>query len=279
MLVPRRTTVAYIFAALFLLNIFYFYLHRERQPFSSLRQNQSSRLWQQLHPLLNEYKPNCSQPTLRGSAGTQRFDPLNETPRSNYISNIDEIQLPMQAVHDGFVHAIHNLKIDDAYIPGTTGIVSSAGGTYLPTFLISLLLLRRTGSTLPVELFMKDQTEYEPLICETILPPLGAKCLVLSDILGGQDSPQSMEKIEGFQLKSFALLFSSFEKFIWLDADCVPLHDPAIILNFFTDRVKSLVQGGCSVKKSIFITRAWGALVKKSVIIVRSIIIIISSEH
>lgn len=231
MLVPRRTTIAYLFAAVFLLNVFYFYLHRERQPFSSSRQNQPSGLWQQLHPLLNEYKPNCSQPTLRGSAGTQRFDPLNETPRSNYISNIDEIQLPMQAAHDGFVHAIHNLKIDDAYIPGTTGIVSSAGGTYLPTFLISLLLLRRTGSTLPVELFMKDQTEYEPLICETILPPLGAKCLVLSDILGGQDSPQSMEKIEGFQLKSFALLFSSFEKFIWLDADCVPLHDPAIILN------------------------------------------------
>lgn len=229
MLALRRTILTYFCAILFLLNIFYFYLHRES--FSSRPQDQHSRLWQQLHPLLEEYKPNCSRPVLRGSAGTQRFDALKETPRPNYVSNVDEILLPMQAAHDGFLHAIYSLKLDRAYAPGTTGIVSSAGGTYLPTFLVSLLLLRRTGSTLPLELFMKDRTEYEPSICETILPPLGAKCLVLSDILAGQDNLQSMEKIEGFQIKSFAMLFSSFEKFLWLDADCVPLYDPAVILN------------------------------------------------
>ncbi|KAL5358286.1 mannosyltransferase putative-domain-containing protein [Aspergillus floccosus] len=227
----RKTIIIYACAFLFLLNIGYSYWRWERPIVSSPFQDQNAQLWQQLHPLLEAYKPNCSQPVLRGSAGTQRFNALGETPRRNYVSNVDDILLPMQAAHDGFLNAIGRLSLNRAYIPRTTGIVSSAGGTYLPTFIVSLLLLRRTGSTLPVELFMKDRAEYEPSICETVLPPLGAKCVVLSDVLAGQDNLQSLEKIEHFQIKSFAMLFSSFEKFLWLDADCVSLYDPAVLFN------------------------------------------------
>lgn len=235
MLAPRRTTITYLCAALFLLNLFYIYLNWERQPVISL-DDRRSQLWQQLHPLLEEFKPDCPQPALHDSAGARRFDAVNETPRENYVSNVDEIQLPMQTAHDSFVQAIRNLKVNRPYVRGTTGIVSSAGGDYLPTFLVSLLLLRRTGSTLPAEVFMKDRTEFEPEICETVLPSLGAECLVLSDILeveevAGQENFLSMQAIEGFQIKSFAMLFSSFEKFLWLDADCVALYDPATILD------------------------------------------------
>ncbi|KAB8234049.1 nucleotide-diphospho-sugar transferase [Aspergillus alliaceus] len=215
MLAPRRTILASVVA------FFLLYTLPDRQ----------SQLWRRLHSLLEQHAPDCPPPILQGGAGVPRFDAISETPRKNYISNVDEIRLPMQAAHDSFVHAIRNLKDARVYTPGTMGIVSSAGGTYLPTFVVSLLLLRRTGSTLPVELFMKDWTEYEPYICETILPPLGVKCLVLSEILSGQDDIKSTHSIEGFQIKSFAMLFSSFEKFLWLDADCVPLHNPITILN------------------------------------------------
>ncbi|KAL3481364.1 mannosyltransferase putative-domain-containing protein [Aspergillus californicus] len=215
MLASRRTILAYFAVAFLFLNIFYSW----------------ASLWQQLHPLLEEHKPDCPPPILHGSAGLHRFDAINESPRQNHVSNADEIRLPMQAAHDGFVKAICNLRIDRTYAPGTTGIVSSAGGTYLPTFLVSVLLLRRTGSTLPVELFMKDRTEYEPSICEDIFPPLGVKCVVLSDILAGQNSTETMDTIQGFQIKSFAILFSSFEDLLWLDADCVPLDDPTALFN------------------------------------------------
>ena len=238
MLAPRKRVIKFLCAVLILFNVSYFYLRWERQALELALQNQRSRLWQQLHSLLEEYKPNCPPPILRGSAGTQRFDAVKETPRQNYVTNVDEILSPMQAAHDGFLHAIRSRKFDRAYVPGTIGIVTSAGGTYLPTFLVSLLLLRRTGSTLPVELFMKDRTEYEPSICETILPPLGARCLLLSDMFAGQESLLNIEDIEGFQIKSFAILFSSFEKLLWLDADCVPLHDPAVIL--YSEPFKSI---------------------------------------
>ncbi|KAE8158106.1 mannosyltransferase putative-domain-containing protein [Aspergillus tamarii] len=188
------------------------------------------RLWQHLHPLLEEYVPDCPKPIQNGSPGLPRFDAIHETPRRNLLTNVDEIIQPMQEAHDGFVQAIRDFDVGDVFVPGTVGIVSSAGGTYLPSFVVSLSLLRRTGSTLPVEVFMKDRTEYEAHICEVALPRLGAKCLVLSEILADRGETENIQPIEGFQIKSFAMLFSSFERFLWLDADCVPLHDPMVLL-------------------------------------------------
>ena len=94
---------------------------------------------------------------------------------------------------------------------------------------------------MPVELFVKDSTEYKSHICEKTLPELNARCVVLSEVMG-LEKPKSTDntdgvKIKHYQLKSFAVLFSSFEKVIWLDADCIPIHDPATLLT--TDPFKS----------------------------------------
>ncbi|KAL2866098.1 mannosyltransferase putative-domain-containing protein [Aspergillus lucknowensis] len=230
MLVPWRIILTSLLLALFLLHVHYL-RHKGLDEFALPLPDRQAHLWQYLRLLLEQYAPKCPPPNLHSDAGVvQRFDAMNEKPRESYIRNADEIALPMQTAHDGFVDAILRWKVSRAYAPGTMGIVSSAGGTYLPTFVISLKMLRRTGSTLPVELFMKDWTEYEPYTCEVILPPLGVKCLVLSDFLTDQNDTRNVRAIEGFQIKSFAMLFSSFEKILWLDADCVPLYDPTPIL-------------------------------------------------
>ncbi|KAI9374066.1 mannosyltransferase putative-domain-containing protein [Aspergillus egyptiacus] len=245
MLARRRTIVQSFVVAFFLLNLYYFW-HRAPRLSTLPLPDRQAQLWRYLYPLLEQYAPNCAKPSLRGGPGVVRYDALKEIHRENYISNVDQFQQPMRTAHDGFVNAIRDSRVDGAYIPGTMGIVTSAGGTYLPTFVVSLLLLRRTGTSLPIELFMEDQSEYEPHICEKILPPLGVKCLILSDIMTPPQTDQSISNsdsdsdnpkfnpstftIEGFQLKSFAMLFTSFEKFLWLDADCVPLHDTLPLL-------------------------------------------------
>ncbi|KAI9036770.1 alpha-mannosyltransferase [Aspergillus affinis] len=189
-------------------------------------------LWQNLHALLEKHEPQCPSPNLLGrTAGIPRFDANDESPRIDLIVNSDELQQPLRAAHDGFVRDMQPLKAIRAYHPRTKGIVSAAGGKYLPTFLVSLHLLRRTGSKLPVELFLKDWTEYEPYICEIVLPPLNAKCVVLSVVLSSLDSGDSSYPIEGYQIKSFAILFSSFERVIWIDADILLLDDPARLLD------------------------------------------------
>lgn len=189
----------------------------------------------QFYYLLKKYAPRCPPLELVGSAGWPRYNAVFETVRKNHIDKADEILRPMQIAHDGFVQSTQKLEVP--YLILTEGIVSSAGGKYMPTFIITLRLLRRTGCTLPVELFVKDSAEYESYICEKILPDLNARCVVLSEMMGLEEPRNNNKangddgvKIEHYQLKSFAILFSSFEKVIWLDADCIPIHNPAILL-------------------------------------------------
>ncbi|PLB47691.1 nucleotide-diphospho-sugar transferase [Aspergillus steynii IBT 23096] len=225
----RKRFLPLVLVVILLLNIYFLWFSPIAHTPLPIRQG---KLWRNLHALLEKHAPQCSSPDLRGaSAGTPRFDANDESSRRNYIVNSDDIQQPLQIAHDGFVHDMQELKSDRAYNPRTKGIVSAAGGTYLPTFLVTLRVLRRTESKLPVELFVKDYAEYEPYICEIVLPQLNAKCIVLSDVLSTLDGSRSEYPIEHFQIKSFAILFSSFEKLIWMDADILPLHDPAKLLN------------------------------------------------
>lgn len=195
--------------------------------------DRQAQLRHDLYSLLEKYAPQCPSPELGRSAGMPRFDALDDPPRKNYIDNADEMLQPMQTAHDGFVKEIRKSWTGHPYIVGTDGIVSAAGGTYMPTFVVTLRILRRTGCQLPVELFVKDPTEYDPYICETILPALNAKCIILSEIMTLNHDPTKNTRvtIEHFQIKSFALLFSSFDNTIWLDADNLPLHDPTPLLS------------------------------------------------
>ncbi|KAE9364666.1 glycosyltransferase family 71 protein, partial [Stipitochalara longipes BDJ] len=129
----------------------------------------------------------------------------------------------MHEAHSTFVALLSSKAPALEYKKGTKGIVTSAGGPYFPVLIISLLMLRRSGSTLPVEVFLTTPAEYEPQICESVLPYLNAKCIILSDLLAG--TPHNLP-IKTFQSKIFAMLFSSFESLLFLDADNFPIHPP-----------------------------------------------------
>jgi len=66
----------------------------------------------------------------------------------------------------------------------------------------------------PVEVFLSSPRDYEQFICEIVLPALNARCLILSDILG--DDVGSFFMIQN---KCVAILFSTFEEVLFLDAD------------------------------------------------------------
>lgn len=232
----RRRTRVTVLAAVLLCLYFFSYSHwRQTSRVSGLDAhsislaNRQTQLWQYLHRKIVEHAPKGPLPKLSRGIGLPRFSAVEEMPRLNYLANADEVLSPMQKAHDGFLKAIQ-VPFDHAYIPGTKGIVSSAGGHYLPTFVVSLHMLRRTGSQLPVEVFLNEWDEYDPYICEVALPKLNAQCKVLVDMLTA-DGTESYSGIKSFQIKPIAMVFSSFEEVLWLDADCVPLHDPSILLD------------------------------------------------
>ena len=106
-----------------------------------------------------------------------------------------------------------------------TGIVTVAGGALLGPAILSIRMLRRVNSTLPVHVFLQSH-EFEREICEEMLPSLNAECYIIEDFLR-EDTPL---KVKTYQLKPLAMLFTSFESVIWMDADCIPLRDPAELL-------------------------------------------------
>ncbi|THV51591.1 hypothetical protein BGAL_0105g00050 [Botrytis galanthina] len=104
------------------------------------------------------------------------------------------------------------------YESGTRGIVTVAGGRFTGALLVSLRMLRRTNSTLPVEVFMPNPEDYNEHTCEVVLPSLNARCVMI---------PKYEDlTISKYQYKIFAVLLSKFEDVLFLDADNFPIVDP-----------------------------------------------------
>jgi len=200
----------------------------------------SSKFWRTFAPLLATAAPKCSPPErpVEHAVAKSRFydDSWNLRQGKNWqvenFSNLlnlsDGDVESMRQSHSMFVDLLGSNSPALEYQKGTKGIVTSAGGSYFPVLIISLLMLRRTGSRLPVEVFLATSDEYEPQICDFVLPALNAKCIVLSDLL--MHSPHSFP-FETYQLKVFAILFSSFESLLFIDADNFPLHPPEELFN------------------------------------------------
>ncbi|PGH06286.1 alpha 1,2-mannosyltransferase [Blastomyces parvus] len=190
--------------------------------------------WHALLPILQQNAPDCPPPHRDRNAGAVGFNAAEPPPRPSHISMPEEDVLKMQQAHARFLQqVVASPKLKPVVVPKSRGVVYTAGGRYLPVFVSSLRMLRRTGSNLPVEIFLKDHAEYESSICDEVIPSLNARCVVLSDILSasplrtshdGNQTPQV--GIAHYQLKIFAMLFSSFEEIVWLDADCFPLRKP-----------------------------------------------------
>ncbi|KAJ5492151.1 Alpha-mannosyltransferase [Penicillium expansum] len=192
--------------------------------------------WKVLRPIIERHKPSCPSPEKRGDVAAQHFDPTKEAPRPDLTGLSEEDVRKMEEAHAAFIEDIKksDKELKPIHTPGKRGLVSTAGSTYLPVFVSSLRMLRRAGSTLPVELYMKDATEHEKHVCNEVLPKLDARCLVLADVVG-------KNIIEHYQLKIFAVLFSSFEEIVWMDADCFPLGKPEDLLDSEPFKTNGLV--------------------------------------
>lgn len=227
----RLRTVLFATAAMILICTFYLYWTPApasvvpSTAFEVPITERQNAFWKAFKPILEKNAPQCPPPERDGDAGAIHFNAVSPEPRPNLIMMEEEDERAMEEAHDSFLRDVKEAKLlHPVHSPGTRGLVSTAGEAYLPVFVSSLRMLRRTGSTLPVELYMKDSSEYEKEICDKVLPELNARCLVLSDVVGKDD-------IAHYQLKIFAVLFSSFEEVIWMDADCFPLHKPEVLLD------------------------------------------------
>lgn len=190
--------------------------------------NDHARFWEKFALNLLKHGPSIPPPQLIGKARVHRFDALPpRLTRENLIIMSETDVKRVRLMHQAFLKALNQTRNAPFYIPGTRGIVSTAGGKYLPVITVSLRMLRRSGSKLPMEVFLSTYDEYEPYICNNVFRKLNARCVIMEPIL---KSSVSIQSIKNYQLKIFAMLFSSFEDMLFLDADVLPMKDPDTIL-------------------------------------------------
>jgi alpha 1,2-mannosyltransferase len=182
------------------------------------------RFWKALEFALTSNGPGIGRPTQHGKVPEIRYNANEDQAFDEKIEMSSDDVDKMRRAHENFMKAISVHRLEPVYNPGTRGIVCSAGGSYLPLIAVTLRILQKHGSNLPMEVFVRSGDEYESYICDKVFPILNARCVILSEILDAAPHPVD---IRGFQLKIFALLFSSFEEVLFLDADSLPLQDPA----------------------------------------------------
>jgi alpha 1,2-mannosyltransferase len=98
------------------------------------------------------------------------------------------------------------------------GIVAVGGGAYMGPVLVSIRMLRRKNTILPVEVFLPNEKYYDTYICDEVLKELNARCVTLPRLKDFD--------LKKYQYKALAILLSSFEDVLFLDVDNFPLINP-----------------------------------------------------
>ncbi|RYO30415.1 hypothetical protein AA0111_g5701 [Alternaria arborescens] len=185
--------------------------------------------WQELATALLQSQPQCESLRLKeenDSGLTIDFLPLQpHQEHPDRILNLsDKEETALFRAHYTMRKSAERLAPKLQFAKGTTGIVTTADAFYLPVFLVSLRMLRKTGCNLPVEVFIDDWTKYDSTLCDAVLPSLNARCVVLSNIY---ETAARAKPPNHYQYKIFAILFSSFQHVLFLDSDAFPTEDPA----------------------------------------------------
>lgn len=168
------------------------------------------------------YKDACK---LKGDVGN-RPDDYESWFKLSYAELVQCLELDqydmenLSQSHGKFVEQLNKLILPKESYKGD-GIVTVGGGKFSLMAFMVIKTLRNLGTTLPVEVFIPPNDEGETEFCNTLLPKFNAKCVYISDIL-----PKKMiENFEfkGYQFKSIAIIASSFENLLLLDADNFPI--------------------------------------------------------
>lgn len=141
---------------------------------------------------------------------------------------VPEIITELKLKHNLVTSKLPNKLAAPTYKEGVNGIVMIGGGKFTWLSYLSLVGLRKTGSVLPVEIVMPQHDDFvrEQELCTNYLPRLNAACVVLPDVLGASVMHKWSSRIASYQLKSLALMVSSFQNVLLLDSDNVVIQNP-----------------------------------------------------
>jgi hypothetical protein len=191
-----------------------------------------STFWRSFYPDLVKFGPNCDALTHPEDTHLNVPYDASDTNRTrpDRLSMSASQVLQLRATHTSLTTQLKSKDYILPYLQKSRGIVTTAGGSHLPVAVLSIRMLRRTGSELPVEVFLASQEEWDPQICDVVFLAMNARCVVLQDIFDAAGDDKSL-RIGKDQYKIMSIVFSSFEEVLFMDSDCFPVFDPSEIFD------------------------------------------------
>ena len=159
-------------------------------------------------------------------------EPIKGTKTKTLLSNHGVIRpdahQELKMKHDYVKSHLPNRLTSKVYKPNSSGIVLVGGGKFSWLSFLAIKALRKSGSELPIELVLPQTEDFinEQHFCNYTLPELGARCVVLPDEFGPAVMTNWSEKMASYQLKSLALMVSSFQNVLLLDSDNIVIRNP-----------------------------------------------------
>jgi FkbM family methyltransferase len=166
----------------------------------------------------------------RGEWSSARLAEENAQASSTFDeNNITELNAPAQA--ERFLAKVPSYPAG-AY--NGRGVVICGGGTrYFPLAWVCIRMLRQVGCNLPIELWHYGPGEIDSKMA-ALVRPFGVRCVDANEVR----KTHPMRNPLGWELKSYALLHSSFREVLLLDSDNVPVKNPEYL--FETPEYRSM---------------------------------------
>lgn len=146
------------------------------------------------------------------------------TLKDSYLIVNDNVKEEISSAHKGFIeHLKGNWEYPSTFYEGS-GIVIGGGGKYSLQAYAVISAIRELKTTLPIEVLIPSSLEQDKPFCEMLNTKFDdVKCIFLQDIF--EDQFLKTHKFHAFQYKSLALMASSFQNVLLLDADDFPVRN------------------------------------------------------
>ncbi|EGS17214.1 uncharacterized protein CTHT_0065310 [Thermochaetoides thermophila DSM 1495] len=162
---------------------------------------------------------------FKGEAPLLNWAPdLKDEERPQLLRLSEKDEALFRESHENFVRQLPLFAKHLPYKENTTGIVTTAGAPNFGQAISLVLMTRQSGSQLPIEIVLDSSTAWIDWVCENTMPRFGATCLYLEDEWVGIG--QLVPKLERYQWKFIAIIASTFQNIMFLDADCLPVRSP-----------------------------------------------------
>ena len=182
--------------------------------------------WTEFFERLSRTRVTAHAVTLRDNAPGINWKPETTASRPELLQLGEDDELKFYQSHGSFIHQLPLFANHLPFGANTTGIVTTAGERNFGQVISLVLVTRRSGSRLPIQIILDSSAPWVDLVCAHTMPRFDATCVFLEDEWTASSLRQLLPKLERFQWKIISIIASTFQNVLFLDADCLPVRNP-----------------------------------------------------